>query len=237
MDASQILSARGRKPLRPASAVRAAAAKRGKHAGNICYVYGEKTQSNWTLVSDLELANFLDLESDSSVKTYNLNTDRVIAQLGSEGYQGSKPDALVTYFSGMEEMREVKYQKDIDTDLRAQHQAEVQREAARKCGFQWRHYTEADAKANYCRIMNWLRIGGALREAKSHHTEPLEKTICAWLKDRPHVDLAQLNVAMGCEWRLSFVAIFRLFQRGRLDIDLSSGPLTWRTPLALRRKK
>lgn len=57
-----------------------------------------------------------------------------MAQLGTEGYQGSKPDSLVTYFSGLQEIREVKYQKDVDFDLRAQHQAEVQREVARRCG-------------------------------------------------------------------------------------------------------
>lgn len=234
MDASQILSARGRKPLKPASTVRAAARLRGKNPGNICYVYGEKPRANWTVVSDLELANFLDLESDPSVRTYNLNVDRVIAQLGADGYQGSKPDSLVTYFSGMEEMREVKYRKDIDTDLRAQHQAEVQREAARIIGYQWRHFTELDAEANHCRIMNWLRISGALREAKDQRTDALEKTICEWLRDRAAATLADVNAAMSCEWRLSFVAIFRLYQQRRLEIDLASEHLAWLSRISIR---
>lgn len=190
-------------------------------------MYGEKTRTDWTVVSDLELANFLDLESDPSVKTYNLNVDRVIAQLSTEGYQGSKPDSLVTYFSGMEEMREVKYQKDVDNDLRAQHQAEVQREVARQRGYEWRHFTEFDAEANQCRLMNWMRIAGALREARHQRTDALERTIALWVREHSTATLADLNTAMACEWRLSFVAVFRLYQRQRLRIDLSEGHLTW----------
>lgn len=220
--------------MKAASEVRAAARARGKSPGNLCFVYGEKPRTNWTVVSDLEFANFLDLESDQTVKTYDLNTDRVIAQLGTEGYQGSKPDSLVTYFSGMKEIREVKYQKDIDLDLRALHQAEVQREVARESGYQWRHFTEQDAIAHACRLMNWLRISSALREAKDERTEVLEKTICQWLTDCPKATFSDLNASMACEWRLGFVAVFRLYQRQRLDVDLTREHLGWLSRISLR---
>ncbi len=234
MDAERSLSGRARAPLKAASAVRSAARRRGKSPGNIVYVYGQKARKHWVLASDLEYANFLDLESDQAVKSYDLDPDRVIAHLGSEGYEGSKPDSLVLYFSGAREMREVKYQKDIETDIRALNQAEVQQTVARDHGYSWRHFTELDVHQHYQRLMNWLRICGVLHEGRYFDSAALEGTIAQGLSKRPETTFSSLSDSISAEWRLVFIAIFRLYQKQQVEIDLANRPLTWSSSIRVK---
>lgn len=231
MDASKVKAARGRSPLKASSAVRKAAKNRGKSPGSISFLYGAKARRHWAVLSDLELANFLDLESDPEVVTYDLDPDRIIASLGVDGYVGSKPDAVVLRRSGVREMREVKYVQDAQSDPRALKQIEVQTAAAQKNGYSWRIYSDDDAARQRQRLLNWLSVSGVLSEARDTPTAALERRILGVVDGSKRLSLGALRREIPTDWRLTFVSVFRLQQAGSVSVELMQ-PLSWETSIA-----
>lgn len=218
MDAAKVRSARGRQPLKGASAVRKAARVRGKDVGNLCFIYGAKVKREWVVLSDLELANLLDLESDPQVIGYEIDPERLFAHVG-EGYAGSVPDALAQFRGRRAELREVKYLKDASSNPRAKLQQEVQQRAAEIKGYSWRLFTEADAMASQVRLLNWLDVAAVLSEARDLPTTELEKRVCDAVRSGGAKTLAELHDAMHhLEWRLVFLALFRAHQHASISV-------------------
>lgn len=229
MDATVVKNARARQPLKGAAAVRKALRERGKGTGNISFVYGEKVRKQLVPTSDLELANFLDLESDPQVLRYDLDPDRIYAQVDRR-LCSTKPDAVVYYRDFTREVREVKYVGEVGTDARAVAQQQVLEARRRDAGIKWRHFTEADAMAKRICLLNWLDVSAVLQEARNQPTEELENRVTATVFSEPKCTLAKLHDAINLEWRLVFVALFRAHQKARVEVDLSR-KLSWNTSI------
>lgn len=228
MDARPIKEARRHDPLRAASAVRKAAKARGKNPGSIHLVYGAKVKRSWVLASELELANFLDVESDSAVRSYDLEQTRIIADIG-EGFAGSIPDALVVYQNHVRELREVKSSAEAAVYARAQTQKSVQSKEAARHGYDWRFFTEKDAEKHGTRLRNWLEVAPVLEEARYTITGELQKRVHAAVVESKELTFAQIHDLLRLEWRLVFVALFRAHQARTVWVDLDKKPLSWLT--------
>lgn len=230
MDAAKARSARGRNPLKSAAAVRKVARARGKGVGNVCFIFGAKSEREWVVRSDLELANVLDLESDPQVISYEIDPDRVLAHVG-EGYASSIPDSFAHMRGKRPELREVKTLDDAKNDPRAKLQQEVQQRVAESMGYSWKLFTDADAMTSRVRLLNWLEVSAALSEARNLPTTELEKRVCDAIQAGTAKSLAELHDTLRLDWRLVFVALFRAHQSGRICVDIGSRKLTWLTSL------
>ncbi|ROZ78140.1 hypothetical protein [Ramlibacter sp. WS9] len=227
MDASVVKNARARQPLKAAKAVRKAAQDRGKANGNISFIYGEKVRKELVVTSDIELANLLDLEADQTVVRYDIDPERIIADIGGELFS-TKPDAVVHYRDFRREIREVKYSDEIGTDARAIAQQKVLEARREKAGISWRFFTDEDAFAKRLVLLNWLDVEAVLREARAVPTVELEKRVAAAVYDAGKTSLAGIHDALHLEWRLVFAAIFRAHQKGTITVNLSR-KLSWAT--------
>lgn len=227
MDSSIIRNARARQPLKAAKAVRKAARERGKANGNIAFVYGQKIRKDLVVTSDIELANFLDLESDQNVVKYDLDPERIVAEIGRELFS-TKPDAIVYYRDYRREVREVKYAVEIGTDARAVAQQRVLEARREKSGISWRHFTDEEAEAKRMVLLNWLDVSNVLRELRSQPTVTIEKRVADVVCTGTKNTLATIHDTLHLEWRLVFAAIFRAHQQGTVTVDLSKR-LSWYT--------
>jgi len=167
------------------------------------------------------------------VLTYDLDPDRVIQFLDNEGYAASRPDAIVRYASGHRELREVKHVDDVKRSARALLQAQVQQAEAARLGYGWRHYTDADALAHRTRLINWIQIACALREARTFNSTALEREVVRIVNGAGSLSMVRLQEHMTLDWRLVFVTIFRLYQHGRIRIDLELEPISWSTVVSM----
>ncbi|SFC26325.1 hypothetical protein SAMN05216344_112118 [Polaromonas sp. OV174] len=233
MDASRVNTIKGRAPLRASSAVRQALARRGKGVGSISYAYSPKTHRDVVLSSDLELCHFLSLEGRSDVYTYDLDPDRILAHLGSDGYVGSKPDAIVTLRSRRRCLVEVKYQSDVENDLRTSLQIQVQQQEALIIGADWGLYTDEQAFQEERFLHDWLQVVATLSGAVDITYKNLEKDIIATVEQETEMSLRQLQLRKFSDWPAVFSCVFQLCQRGDLLDDLRESPLDWSTTIRL----
>lgn len=220
---------KGRAPLRASGAIRSALAKRGRGVGSISYVYSPKNDKDFVLSSDMELFHFLHLEGSSEVQSYDLDPERVIAYVAGRGYVASKPDAVVHLFSGGQRLVEVKYQVDLDNDIRAGVQVAVQMQAAERIGAEWLAYTDKMAQAEERLVHDWLQIVITLTQASPFLTKPLENRVLDVLESRGQISLGEARALNIDHWSLVFSSIFRLCQKGQLTEDLSVNHLSGKT--------
>lgn len=229
MDADAVNVIKGRAPLRASGKVRAALAKRGHGVGTVSYVYSPKNDRSFVLASDLELCHFLHLEGDGDVKSYDLDSKRVVEYLAGHGYVASRPDAISQLFSGRQRITEVKYQRDLDGDLRTELQVAVQQKAARAIGADWVAYTDTIALDEEEYLHDWLQIVVTISQVASELTAALEGNVDTAIKKRGSLTLGELYALDLDEWPLVFSMAFRLQQTGRLAVDLRMQPLSWET--------
>lgn len=236
MDASTAKAIKGRAPLRASQQLRAALKKRGKGVGSITYFHSAKNDRDIVLSSDLEFAHALFLEADETVRSYDVDPDRVSAYVKGRGYVGSRPDTLITRHTGRLCMVEVKYEQD-KTIERVLIQADVQARAAAQLDADWAWFTDKDAR-HYERLINdWLHISPVLHQTRwdvaaiweqlSH--EVVDQVCCGPLT------LAALRDRHKDSWSLVFSTAWRLVQRGLLASDLLNRPLGPGTTLTLVR--
>ena len=88
-------------------------------------VYSRKNNKRFLLTSDLEYANFLNAEMDSNIKSFEVQTPKIEANVEGEDITAVF-DMAVTYFDGSEELREVKYTSDFE-DARVKRQFEAEK--------------------------------------------------------------------------------------------------------------
>lgn len=229
MDASRINAVKGRAPLRASLQIRQALTQRGKGVGNISYAYSAKMHRDVVLASDLELCHFLSLEGRGEVETYDLDTDRIVAHLSSEGYVGSKPDASITLRGGQRCLVEVKYQSDAENDLRAALQFQVQQKEAQRIGADWYVYTEEHASAEERFLHDWLCIVTTLSASVDITYTNLEKQIVSAVNEAGEMTLREIHLQRFATWDVAFPCVFQLCQKGLLTDDIRSKPLSWST--------
>lgn len=237
MDARQANVIKSRAPLRPSRALRSALARRGRGVGTITYFFSAKNDRDIVLPSDLELAHALLLEADETVKAYDTNPDRVIAFIEREGYLGSKPDAVVTLWSGRSRYVEVKYLADQGRE-HAQLQAEIQRRAADAAGAEWSWFSDEHARARERLLHDWLHIAPVLAQTRLDVKARWEY-LAGWVLAATcePTTLGQLQRRAEDPWELVFTTIFRLVQMGRLRTDLESKPMSPATVVAPREQR
>lgn len=233
MDADVANVIKGRSPLRASGTLRSALADRGHGVGSISYVYSPKNDKDFVLSSDLELCHFLHLEGASDVKSYDLNSTSVVAYLADHGYYESRPDAVSELFSGRRRITEVKYQCDLDGDLRTELQVAAQQKAATRIGAEWVAYTDTIALGEEEYLHDWLQIVVTISQVASGLTAVLEGNVHAAIRKRGLLTLGELYQMDMDEWPLVFSAVFRQHQKGHLAVDLRVKPLSWDTSLSI----
>lgn len=229
MDATTANTIRGRAPLRASQTLRAAIRAREGKAGTISYLYSPKTDRDLVVATDLKFWHVLHLESDSNVKSFDIDVERVVAYLDADGYQGTRPDARVELRSGRVELVEVKYTKNLDDDLRTELQVAAQQRYASQIGAHWRTYTEKDFQAEERLIHDWLHIIVVLGQTRDKVLPSLQADILALVTEKTSQTLHQLCKKQLGPWDLAFSAIFRLIQLGKLTSNLKEKPLAWNT--------
>ena len=157
MDASTAKRIKGRAPLRASSTLRKALKERGKGVGSIAFLYSAKNDKDIVLPTDIEFVHALALEADESVRSYDVDPDRVVAYVAGRGYRGSKPDAVVTHHSGRQCLVEVKYESDKSTE-RALIQADVQAKAAQAIGADWKWFSLEPKRLETVLISTFTRM-------------------------------------------------------------------------------
>lgn len=232
MDADRVNVIKGRAPLRASGAVRSALAQRGHGVGSISYVYSPKNDRDFVLPSDIELFHFLHLEGSSEVKSYDLDPERVTSYVAGRGYVESKPDAFVQLFSGGQRIVEVKYQVDLDNDIRAGVQVAVQKQAAERIGAEWQVYTDKMALAEERFLHDWLEIVVTLTQVSPYLNRPLEKRLLKLFDARGQLALGETMDLDIDDRALVFSTIFRLCQTGQLTEDLRVNRLSYRTKIS-----
>ncbi len=226
MDAVKVKAIKGRTPLRASATIRSAQIQRGKSAGSLNFVYCPKIDKDIVFPSDLEFLHALHLEADERISGYETDPDRLIEDLGSDGYVGSKPDAITTARDGHLCMVEVKYAEDLADDLRAQLQVQAQRQAAFQAGMDWRVYTDQEAQEEERLLNDWLHIIVALGFCRGKVPKALIQHVKDLIQVRGRPSLQEIQETQLDEWHLVFAAIFQQIQKGVLCCDITQYPLS-----------
>lgn len=232
MDASAVKMIKGKSPLKASQKLREALQQRGHTPGSITFFYSAKNDRDIVVPSDIQFTHVLDLESDETVRAYDIDPARVYGHIQGQGYKGSKPDAHVTKHSGRTCLVEVKYRVEINTP-RAVIQADIQKQAAAAIGADWTWYTDDDVTRHARVINDWLHIAPVLYQMRwdlASVWEPLTTDIIEQVRDEP-ATLGALESRHREQWALAFSAIWRLVQRGVLASDLALQPLSPATTL------
>lgn len=237
MDAHQANSIKSRTPLRASQALRAALAKRGKGFGTLTYFFSAKNDRDIVFPSDLEYARGVLLEADESVKAFDSDPDRVVALVEREGYIGTKPDVVISLWSGRTRYEEAKYLDD-QGEPGAILQAEGQKRAAEAVGAEWGWFSEKDVQEKERLLHDWLHIipvlGQCRIDVKSRWDYLADWVLSA---TRKATTLYELRRRAEDPWELIFATTFRLVQMGRLHTDLEGKPLSPDTLVALRGRR
>lgn len=232
MDALNAHLIQGRAPLRACAALRSTLSLSGRRSGNLSFVYGPKVKRDWVVASDLELFHFLSLEGNPNVESYDLDPQRIVSYLESQGYVGSKPDATVRFRNGHVQLVEVKYEDDLKNDIRAEFQIAAQRKAAGKLGASWSVYTDRAAVQQERWVQDWADIVVAMSEIKYHSVYPYDDVL-ALVNREKKLDLDYISRHIRGEWLFAFCSVFKLVQEAKLFSNLADKPLSWGTNITL----
>ncbi|WP_139032112.1 hypothetical protein [Comamonas thiooxydans] len=234
MDASLANTIKGHAPLRASQTLRSALRMRGKSVGSITYFYSAKNDQDVVFSSDLEFAHGLLLEADETVKSYDVDPDRVIAFIEGKGYLGSKPDAIVKLWSGRTRYVEVKYLED-QRRKRAVLQAEIQKRVADSVNADWCWFSEKDVQAKNRLLHDWLHIAPVLAQSRVEVKSRWEH-LMKWVLEasREATTLGNLKRCTHDPWELVFSTTVLLVQLGKLRSDLEMRPLSAETMIAPR---
>lgn len=230
MDFDKVKTARGRRPLKAAAAVRGAIRERGVQAGNITAFYGAKVKRDWVLPSDIQLAVTVFMEASQDIAWYTADPDEIVRRLDDERVECSKPDILFQRVRGQRGLIEAKWTDDIASDERAKKQQRIQAEAAKACGYTWGWFTENDAQEHRTLLMNWLPVSALLDRYRSMEMELLQEQMARGVS-AGHVSTVADVFAVYAEMPATHVAtaLYRAHQRRLLTVDVSSRDLTART--------
>ncbi|VVE21111.1 hypothetical protein PCE31106_03137 [Pandoraea cepalis] len=213
---------------RPGTRMRAALAdaydKRGHRKANLCYVYSPKSDRDWALSGQLELAHFVIAESTPDI--VSVNYAPVPRQVSTDTRSSVISwCAEVRRHDGMWEWRCLGEATDP-----AKEQARVR--LARAFEAEHCRLSEHDLRVDSARIHNWLRI---IHWLALYRGIPLahESMAVGALLDAGHAislkDVARLDqVGRGDAY---IAAAFRLVQSGYLALALGNEPLSLRTEL------
>lgn len=234
MDASQANIIKGHAPLRASRTLRSALRMRGKSVGSITYFYSAKNDRDIVFSSDLEFAHGVLLEADETVKSYDVDPDRVVAWIEGKGYLGSKPDAIVKLWSGRTRYVEVKYLED-QRHKRAALQAEIQKRAADSVNADWCWFSENGVYDKNRLLHDWLQIAPVLAQSRVEVKSRWEY-LMKWVLEASieETTLGNLKRCAKDPWELVFSTTFLLVQRGKLRSDLEMRPLSADTVIAPR---
>ncbi|WAL84944.1 hypothetical protein OYT13_11345 [Pandoraea sp. XJJ-1] len=198
--------------------------KRGHRKANLCYVYSPKSDRDWALSGQLELAHFVLAESTPDIVSVNYAPAprQVSADTGSPLISWS---AEVRRHDGTWEWRCLGETADL-----AKEQARVR--LAQACEAVHCRLSEHDLHADSVRIHHWLRIihwlalyrGIPLAHESMAVGALLDAGQATSLKDVARLD----QVGRGDAY---IAAAFRLVQSGCLVLALGNEPLSLHTEL------
>lgn len=131
--------------------------------GNLWIVFSLKIGRIVHLYSDLERDHWLLIEADPDVVEFCEQPFHACASINGK-HQRSIPDMWIRRRDGREEIREVKYQKDISKQEAAgAHQLEIQKEWAIRTNASYRIVTDAEIRKNRVKLDNISKMIHAIR--------------------------------------------------------------------------
>ncbi|WP_136420342.1 hypothetical protein [Herbaspirillum sp. ST 5-3] len=215
--------------------LRSAIQRRGRRKYDVWTGYAPKGGFYFSLQGTPNYYHLLWMEGDPNVVSYTIPSKKEIGR-GSDGPQGTIPDAICTLRSNEVEWREVKTDSDA-AQLRKNSSDQIlaQIDLAEKYQAKWRLVTTADLNKHSVLIQNWRQGLAYIWSALDFDLAPFEYNVRFVVMDMPRTVSQVLASYIPNHEPLLLAAIFRLVQKGVLDADLSSKVFGLETVLYPRR--
>lgn len=137
-----------------------------KYGNNRWSSYSIKLQRDVHLSSNLEYDNWLSVECDPYIINF-CEQPFEIKQVIDEKICSSIPDMWILYADGTEEIREVKYERDI-REVRVQRQIKTQQTYCKDKGIVHRVITDKDIRSNQNLLSNYKTLVMILKNHSSY---------------------------------------------------------------------
>lgn len=194
-----------------------------KYGNNRWIVYSQKIQREVYLFSDLEYANWLLIENDSLVKYFCEQPILIKSQDDDGKIIKTIPDMYILYQNGVEEIREIKYEKDLETD-RALRQSSEQKKWCMQNNMKHQIVTEITLLQNYVLLSN-LKLLSKLDEI---YNEEFSLEVKKYVSNIPKT-LSQISREMNLEFDNVAEKLFFCIKEKQFNANIESlflGPLT-----------
>ncbi|WP_420473693.1 hypothetical protein [Noviherbaspirillum sp. ST9] len=201
--------------------LRVAIQKRGRRKYDVWTGFAPKGGFFFTLEGTPNCDHLIWMEGDPNIVNYTIPSEKFVGQ-GSEGPQGTIPDAICILRSGEIEWREVKTESEA-AQIRenGSDQVRAQISLAEKYQAKWRLITTTDLNKQRILIQNWREGLGYIWAAHGHDLAPFEHDVC-FVVDKVPCTVSQVLASYPPDREpLLLAAIFRLLQKGVLDANLS----------------
>lgn len=201
--------------------LRAAIQRRGRRKYNVWTGFAPKGGFYFSLDGTPNYHHLLWMEGDSDVVSYTIPSKKEVG-CGSEGPQGTIPDAICVLRTGEIEWREIKTEADADLIRKnGSDQILAQTDLAEKYQVKWRLITTADLNKHNILIQNWRQGLGYIWASLRFDLAPFEYNVHFVAANEPKT-VSQVLASYQPEHEpLLLAAIFRLIQKGELGADLS----------------
>lgn len=204
----------------------AAAAARGRQVNNIWSVYSTKIGKDCVLISDPEYLNFVWMEGDPSIASFEIETELyVVNSAASDG--ATYPNAIVSYFDGRREWREVNALEDSkNNDERDLRQKRIQERITKDLSYDYLRITPALLKQHWQFLSNWRRAVPFLAAARHLDWSRYADEAHAFVHKNEQVTLGDFMVSYEkVQQPLAIAGALRCAQQGKILTDLAKLPL------------
>lgn len=206
----------------------AAAKQRNTKGNNIWYVYSTKMQKDFALFSDAEYLNFVWLEGDPEVVSFEIESALFFADK-DDSHGASRPDAIVTYKDPEARLqwREVKSVEDSSlSDLRQIRQKNIQSRITQELNYDYLRVTPALLKQHWVFITNWRRATAFLSAAKKLELTRYADLAHAHIDQKEKILLKEFKADYSFEEHpLALAGLLHCAQTGRIHTDLHKYPI------------
>ena len=206
--------------------------ERGKRAHNIWTAYSMKIGKDVILIGDAEYCNFVWLEGDPTVASFELETDLFLADK-DESHGATYPDAIVIFKNEnlRQQWREVKSEEDsFKSDSRDFRQKNIQKRITEELGLDYVRVPPSLLKEHWQFICNWRRAVPFLSAARHLDLQKYETELSAFIDFKSSVTLRECILQYRKEIQpMAIAGVLRCAQRGLIRTDLAKfnlGPST-----------
>ena len=204
------------------------AVKRDKRVFNIWYAYSTKIGKDLVLKTDPEYLNFIWLEGDPDVESFEIDTDIFLANQ-DESNGATIPDSIVTFRNPnlKRQWREVKPVEDAQlSDIRDIRQKRIQERITEELGCDYLRVTPELLKQHWIFICNWRRAVTWLAAAKNIDYSRYVDEAHTQIDTKSRVLLREFISGYSAEEQpLAIAGMFRCAQSGRIKTDLEKYPI------------